>query len=883
MTYDFAHLSQTHDLSLPAWGPYGKRFFGVSHLTDQTRGTRFDFTVMPGIYRRKIAFPDALRPSGYLPWNVTPDLSSYSYRQQLDDTGKLVCEVTFVAVDDHTRLVASHFLNDSDLPVDCAARLVASLVPNPMKMLEPAPGTEPIKPHLPSPRGLVFDALAPYEERMDGTVGGSAYRIPANMPVPCRRILADSVPCRRILADSVPCHRILADSVPCRRILAADKKLWLRAAPQGKVTLTGDFGAIAIEGDGNFHNYLITNKLSCNSFTFSADQELLVDCFAISPEEPMFTPAPSDSLPEYTRADHAVILRYADVATAYGIRWEPPETLVRRFSVDDFTKILLYHDGMHQEHVWQDYFEHGGSDCHLETLFQPLRVEPHADRWLYAVVADGTPDEVPARLSAFDFARAQEHVREAESRFVAWPASPWRFSQERMAAVLLSNVVYPTYFCGKNVRHHTPGRLWNSLYTWDSGFIGLGLLEIDILRAVENLNAYLTAPGDQDNAFVLHGSPVPVQLYLLYELWNRSCDRELLKYFYPRAKQMYDYLAGHDERSTTLKHSQEPAVCTWDYFYNSGGWDDYPPQRHVHETKRLTAIPCVGTSHIIRGAKMLRSLATLLGEDTSVYDADIQRFTDTLQTYAWDEESGFFGYVDHDKDGKPLGILRHASGQNFNRGYDGVMPLVAGITTPNQEARFWDALQSPEHFWCRAGLSTVDLAAPYSRSDGYWNGSVWMPYQWFFWKTALDHAQADFAWRIAERALTLWETEVQASHACYEHFSISSGRGAGWHHFGGLSSPVLIWHAAYFVPGTITHGFDILRKSCELTQDGLTAELEIGGRKGDSATLIANLGGTSCTAEYNGAPCPVTVRRPGVFEVTLPKATAGKLTMTIIP
>ena len=21
---------------------------------------------------------------------------------------------------------------------------------------------------------------------------------------------------------------------------------------------------------------------------------------------------------------------------------------------------------------------------------------------------------------------------------------------------------------------------------------------------------------------------------------------------------------------------------TWDYFYNSGGWDDYPPQVHVH-------------------------------------------------------------------------------------------------------------------------------------------------------------------------------------------------------------------------------------------------------------------------------------------------------------
>ena len=68
MPYDFTRLSQTHDLSLPDWGPYGKRFFGISHLTDQVRGTRFDFIVMPGIYRRAVALPDVLRPSGYLPW-----------------------------------------------------------------------------------------------------------------------------------------------------------------------------------------------------------------------------------------------------------------------------------------------------------------------------------------------------------------------------------------------------------------------------------------------------------------------------------------------------------------------------------------------------------------------------------------------------------------------------------------------------------------------------------------------------------------------------------------------------------------------------------------------------------------------------------------------
>lgn len=67
-------LSGSHDLSLPEWGPYSKKLFGISHLADRALGTRFDCSVIPGKYRRELAIPDVLRPSGYLPWNVAPDL-----------------------------------------------------------------------------------------------------------------------------------------------------------------------------------------------------------------------------------------------------------------------------------------------------------------------------------------------------------------------------------------------------------------------------------------------------------------------------------------------------------------------------------------------------------------------------------------------------------------------------------------------------------------------------------------------------------------------------------------------------------------------------------------------------------------------------------------
>jgi len=46
-------LEHTHDLRLPAWGPYTKKYTGISHLPDLASGLRFDLSVFPGYYRRQ--------------------------------------------------------------------------------------------------------------------------------------------------------------------------------------------------------------------------------------------------------------------------------------------------------------------------------------------------------------------------------------------------------------------------------------------------------------------------------------------------------------------------------------------------------------------------------------------------------------------------------------------------------------------------------------------------------------------------------------------------------------------------------------------------------------------------------------------------------------
>ena len=75
---DFASLAGKHDLRLSSWGPYTKRYIGISHIPDVHAGLRFDLSVFPGLYRRAVNIPNVMWESGYHPWEAAPDLSYFS-------------------------------------------------------------------------------------------------------------------------------------------------------------------------------------------------------------------------------------------------------------------------------------------------------------------------------------------------------------------------------------------------------------------------------------------------------------------------------------------------------------------------------------------------------------------------------------------------------------------------------------------------------------------------------------------------------------------------------------------------------------------------------------------------------------------------------------
>ena len=881
---DIDKLKNSYNLQLPDWGPYTKKYLGISHIADQKRGIRFDLSIFPGYYRRNVKIPNVRWESDYHPWEAASDLKYYSNRHQLEWKDNLYCDISYSEIDDHSRLIRCNCVNQTDsiqnivmhfmgyinFPQKRSYKINAaadSVWINALEYIE-------LKYSNPSPQdNLMPDGLLRGEVHEPdfikakglGRDFGKDKDDRVNYKFKLEKDIDDAVLIIRYKKDSEQVLNFNLEGIIEKEIKfptaenVRTKMIQLGNLKEGeqKIKLISTGGS-EIEIDG----LLITALKDKNKVSFTAEEH--------------------NSEPEKLEkiGNNSLILKYENIDQYYGIKWFYNDFEIREFessNLDSFMKETV-HDHVSKKLVDN---ENGKPEMHYTNVFlRPITIEANSSQLIYGMVCNGSRQEVESKLSHFKsdkenmdelYNKAREKAFEFDQKV---EGEKYKFSQQKMAATTLTNVVYPTYIRKGYIKHYPPGRWWDSLYTWDSGFIGLGLSELDEERAIECLNAYLTEPGDQHSAFIHHGSPVPVQFYLFLELWNRLQSKEFLEYFYPRLKQYHQFLAGRLGSSTT-RDLKSNLLKTWDYFYNSGGWDDYPAQVYVHDQNLEARVtPVINTAQAIRTAKILKMAAWELGLESDIeeFDQDIETFTKALQKHSWDEESGYFSYVLHDQNGKPKNILKDNTGKNYNMGLDGVSPLVAGICNQEQEKRLIDKLFSKERMWTEIGISTVDKTAPYYKNDGYWNGSVWMPHQWFVWKIMFDLNRPDLAYKVAITGLELWQNEVDKSYSCFEHFLLQSKRGAGWHHFSGLSTPVMSWFAAYFTAGKLTVGFDVwvIKQEFKNDNSSLEARLRIFDNN-DGVNITVSLNSSNeYTASWNGKVIKHETIKPGLLNIQIP-------------
>ncbi|MBE9601720.1 trehalase family glycosidase [Pedobacter sp. MC2016-24] len=874
-------ISQSHDVQTGDWGPYSKQYAGISHIPDLSAGLRFDFSVMPGYYRNKVLIPNVGFESGYFPWDADLKTRQYSYRYELEWKDQVYVDVNYRVLDQNSVMATIKCVNRTSIPQNLTINLMGWIAyPEiwPLKQLRKPEGSTWINAvdyqsldfAISNPKdNLVTDGLMKGEVRSADFLDGSALNNRFGRSKGDVATYAVPTSIKKGYLSIV--YRTGENTV---------NKFRLSGLINQEITLQGNGKLTHIElpfdSTGATSLRLISsggNNIEINGLLWSTQANSKLNIVDHDKQmQPEIVGRPQK---------RQLLLRYRDAPGYYGLAWDEALFKIREVRNDELD---VYFRKMVHNHV--DSILQGNGKGHFENVFiRPVQLAPGTEQVLHCLITHGK-NAAEANAALQNFEELKKNKLKTPVAAVLLPSgADHQFSQRLLNAALLENVVYPIYTQRNYIRHYTPGKWWNSLYTWDSGFLALGLNETDLDRAVDCINAYTTAPGSQ-SAFIHHGSPVPVQVYAFLDLWNKTRSKALLDHFYPRLKQYYHFLSGQLGSSST-RVLPSNLLKTWDYFYNSGGWDDYPAQLAVHQQRLESSVtPVITTAQCIRFAKILRMAAAYSNKpaDVKAYDKDIRLFTAALQKYSWNSNSGYFSYVCHDASGRPTGPFKNEAGIDYNMGLDGAYPLLSGICNQEQQQLLITKIFSREHLWTPSGLGVVDQSAPYYRKDGYWNGAVWMPHQWFMWKTMLDLAKPELAMQIAQKALDVFEKETRNSYYTFEHFLAESGRGAGWHQFSGLSTPVLSWFNACYKRGTLTTGFEIWQLSGDFNADQSAYHGELSfdqATKEHSRSLMVCLNPANrYEAFFEGQVLDVSQTYPGLLCITLPATNRkGKLTI----
>lgn len=815
-------------MEMAKWGPYSKKYMGISKMIENLSdtGARFDFIPHPTLWNSAVPVPNVTVPSAYHPWQCSSDYSYYSYRYELMWKDMVYADVSFSKIQEDAYLLRCEFVNNTSLSQNCILNLFSALE---------FPNAEYCR--VDTPEKCVLKTANDYEEysyavsrpwdteNPDGMFKGmfrdKNFYLGAGLGDRC-----DHAHVHYLGLKPFGCEK--GDSVSYSFDGCGDFKSPVLAVRYRTVT----------EGDAEFlmNGSRVVFKQSSalkiaylpfsEKFTFESlgTAGIELDFFAVlednNKEDIQIQYVKNAFVPEIETENagngRRISLKYADIEQPFCILTHNENTRERTLasgSLEDALINRLSNGDVTYDDLKETFsasFNRKTSDEGFfhNTLIKSIFIKPNTSHIEYAVVSSGKFE--PLTDEQYEQIYHESKARFHKDKFNK-AGKKYALSTDILRATLLTNVVYPVYRRGENVVHHTPGKRWDSFYTWDSGFIGLGLLEEseDLCRYV--LETYLCDEDNQDFAFLLHGSLVPTQFPEYLELLKRCDDKQKLNHLYAKMKRYYEFLRGREGSSTFAKFGNG-LLTAYDYWYSHCGMDDYPAQVEMIKRKNEQyTCPCLSTAQVIRAGKIMKMAAAYLGktEDIPIYDADITDSTKALNDLAWDEESGYFSYTEYDENGNVKGFMRTESGENFNKGMDGVYPVVAGAVFGERKEKVLSHIKNPKEMWSASGISAVDMSASYYQNDGYWNGNVWMSHQWFIWKSMLDNGDTDFAFAIADRALEMWKKETDFSYNTYECFGIETQRGGWFHNFGGLSAPILIWANCYYKPQTVTTGFDV--------------------------------------------------------------------------
>lgn len=254
----------------------------------------------------------------------------------------------------------------------------------------------------------------------------------------------------------------------------------------------------------------------------------------------------------------------------------------------------------------------------------------------------------------------------------------------------------------------------------------------------------------------------PWYVWLNWEVYRITRDTAFLHEMYGSSKKLFHFIVDN-------RDSDGDGLCEW------GGhavlesvrdalvavWDEvgFPTN---FESLDLNCM-------LVKEAKSLEQMALTLGleEEAVGWRADYERRTQLINDTFWDEVNGFYYQVD-----KETHAFTHKTADDLKRDeIIGFLPLWAGVANEEQAARLVEKLTDTAHFWREYGIPTLSAQDSYYNDKGYWNGPVWVQWNYLIMLGLQDYGYYAEARQLVDRVARGMISVLKETHNLWEFYS----------------------------------------------------------------------------------------------------------------
>jgi hypothetical protein len=266
-------------------------------------------------------------------------------------------------------------------------------------------------------------------------------------------------------------------------------------------------------------------------------------------------------------------------------------------------------------------------------------------------------------------------------------------------------------------------------------------------------------------------SSAPWYAWQNWEVYKTTKDKKFLEEMYSSSKAFYDFYVKNRDADgdglcewggeAVLESVRDGRVAVWDEV----GWPS---------NFEAVDLNCM----LVMEEKSLAAMASELGEKTEAkrWNELAADRAKKINATMWDESTGFYYHVD-----KKTHTFTHQKENDLKREeIIGFLPLWAGIADQHQAQLLLKKLTDPSKFWRQYGVPTLAADDSYYNPKGYWNGPVWIQWDYLIERGLIGYGYKAEAKEMVDRIAANMIAQLKKDHNLWELYCPDE-QWAGYH------------------------------------------------------------------------------------------------------